>query len=79
MDTREQIAQEARTLLFENGVIAYIEVISSNFADQILAIKVEEDRECPCVKSKVTKWCGLCNQTGKLSGRTLKQVLEGLE
>ena len=49
------------------------------WADQILAIKVEEDiRDCPECKGWegwVKHNCTNCNGTGKQSGRTLKQVL----
>ena len=58
-------------------------------ANQILAIKVEEDRVCLQCKGEgeifhrgvidtLKAWgrCTPCNGTGKLPGRTLKQVLE---
>ena len=55
-----------------------------DFADQILVIKVEEDEPHYIYdhdgKQQVCdrKGCFACNGTGKLPGRTLKQVLEEL-
>ena len=55
-------------------------------ADQILAIKVEEDGDCFLCKyeargalerimKKPTEMCDKCHGTGIIPGRTLKQVL----
>ena len=55
-------------------------------ADQILAIKVEENRDCFLCKyeargalerimKKPTEMCDKCHGTGIIPGRTLKQVL----
>ena len=42
---REKIIQETKTLLFNCGVINFIETFSSNFADQILALFPDVDKE----------------------------------
>ncbi len=60
-----------------------------NEVDQILAIKVEEDSKCDnCNDGRLSErdsenyviyeFCPRCKGAGRLSGRTLKQVLEEL-
>ena len=52
--------------------------------DQILAIKVEDDRLCPDCEGQgstsVTNpvYCPRCNHSGELSGRTLKELIESI-
>ncbi|KKL88415.1 hypothetical protein LCGC14_1924890 [marine sediment metagenome] len=90
MDIREQIAKRFHISNYSSGGELHADwdmVNQSQYyddADRVLAIKVEEDRECPeCNgKGKILSWnmidCIKCNGTGKLPGRTLKQVLEEL-
>ncbi len=56
-------------------------------ADKILAIKVEKDRDCGCIDGVASVQnrfgaqlyydpCGACRGTGKVSGITLKDLIE---
>ncbi len=90
-DAREKIACILLRLFNEGFIMGELGVGDDQLStaaalDQILAIKVEGDRECDNCKGKgwgFNAWndkrdCIKCNHTGKLPGRTLKQALESL-
>ena len=85
MDIREQIAVY---FYFSTGKPRCDTKSSLKIADQILAIKVGEDRVCPkCNGSKkeypyfdhhYSNRCSGCNGTGKLPPKTIGECIEGV-
>ncbi len=94
MDIREKIAREIFSLARNEiatkmdwyadtweELFSEVKELYCTYADQILAIKVEEDRVCDRVGGCMFMMFGYSTckcKEGYLSGRTLKQVLEEL-